>query len=104
NDLTASAVGIKFKLENTTEGVFNTYPDQAVLVTSTGEQIDMPDIFMSDNLGGEIEKGVIKEGNIIWFLERGHAEDITWIKIKWSATQGDLFGDGERKEYAVELQ
>lgn len=105
NNLTASMVGVKFKIENTTQNVFTTYPDQAVLVTSTGEQIDMPDMFASDNIGGEIEEGVIKEGNVIWELERGKAEEIKWIKLKWTATEGDGFSmDAARKEFEVKLQ
>jgi hypothetical protein len=101
----ASAVGVKFKIENTTEGKFTTYPDQAVLVTSTGEQIDMPDMFVSDNLGGEIDKGVIKEGNVIWYLERGEAEKIEWIKLSFNARQGpedELENDS--KEFEIELK
>ncbi|UQD51805.1 hypothetical protein C0971_06965 [Bacillus methanolicus] len=105
NQITTSAVGVKFQIENTTVGKFTTYPDQAVLVTSTGEQIDMPDMFVSDHIGGEIDKGVIKEGNVIWYLKRGNAEKIEWIKLKWSAHVGgeDEF-DGESKEYEIELK
>ncbi|MBY0144275.1 hypothetical protein [Neobacillus niacini] len=101
----ASAVGVKFKMENTTEGKFTVYPDQAVLVTSTGEQIDMPDMFVSDSIGGEIDKGVIKEGNIIWYLERGHAADITWIKMSFNGRVGaeDQF-DGESKDFEFEIK
>lgn len=101
----ASAVGVKFKMENTTDGKFTFYPDQAVLVTSTGEQIDMPDMWVSDSIGGEIDKGVIKEGNIIWYLERGNAESIEWIKMSFHGHQGaeDNF-DSETKEYEFELQ
>ncbi|WRP07313.1 hypothetical protein U9J35_03865 [Rossellomorea aquimaris] len=100
-----SAVGVKFKMENTTDGKFTFYPDQAVLVTSTGEQIDMPDMWVSESIGGEIDKGVIKEGNIIWYLERGHAEEIEWIKMEFSGHQGaeDNF-EAEMKEYEIELQ
>ncbi|GIO33281.1 hypothetical protein J2TS6_44220 [Paenibacillus albilobatus] len=104
NDLTASAVGVKFKIENTTDKVWTTYPDQAELITSTGEQLQ-PEMFLSDHLGGEIEEGVIKEGNVIWYLERGHASDIKWVKIKWYVTEGDgMSMDGKRKEYAVKLE
>ncbi|NWQ40369.1 hypothetical protein MLOOGBEN_06610 [Bacillus sp. EB106-08-02-XG196] len=101
----ASAVGVKFKMENTTEGKFTIYPDQAVLVTSTGEQIDMPDMWVSDSIGGEIDKGVIKEGNIIWYLERGHAADITWIKMSFNGRVGaeDQF-DGESKDFEFEIK
>jgi hypothetical protein len=105
NEITTSAVGVKFQIENTTDGKFTTYPDQAVLVTSTGEQIDMPDMLVSDQLGGEIDKGVIKEGDVIWYLQRGNAEKIEWIKLKWSAhVGGEDELDGEMKEYEVELK
>ncbi|WP_338452316.1 hypothetical protein R4Z09_10785 [Niallia oryzisoli] len=101
----ASAVGVKFKMENTTDGKFTFYPDQAVLVTSTGEQIENPDMFVSDHIGGEIDKGVIKEGNIIWYLERGNAEAIEWIKLSFGGHQGaDDDFNSERKEYEFELQ
>jgi hypothetical protein len=101
----ASAVGVKFRMENTTEGKFTFYPDQAVLVTSTGEQIDMPDMFVSDDLGGEIDKGVIKEGNIIWYLERGNAESIEWIKMSFTGHQGDDENfEAESKEYEFEIK
>jgi hypothetical protein len=101
----SSAVGIKIKLENTTDGVFTTYPDQARLVTSTGEQIEMSEL-MSESLGGEIEKGVIKEGNVIWYLKRGHAEDITWIKLKWRANVGKSSNitKDSLKEYDIEIK
>jgi len=80
-----SAVGVKFSIENTSDHVFTTYPDQAILVTSTGEQIDMPDMWISDSLGGDIHEGVIKEGNVIWYLERGEAAAIEWIKLEWTS-------------------
>jgi hypothetical protein len=100
-----SAVGVKFRVENTTQEPFTFYPDQAVLVTSTGEQIDMPDMWVSDDVGGEFDKGVIKEGNIIWYLERGEAEKIEWIKMKWSGHKGPEDNiDAGLKEYEVELK
>ena len=86
----ASAVGVKFRIENTSDHMFTTYPDQAVLVTSTGEQIDMPDMWISDDVGGDIHEGVIKEGNVIWYLERGQAEAVEWIKLEWNATDTAL--------------
>lgn len=100
-----SYVGIKFKLDNTTKDKFTTYPDQAVLVTSTGEQIEMPSMFLSDHIGGEIDEGVKKEGNIIWELKnKGTAKDITWIKLKWSTREGteDKF-DSETHDYEIKL-
>ena len=104
NDIKTSAVGAKFKIENTTDGKFTTYPDQATLVTSTGEQVDA-DMYISDSLGGEIDKGVIKEGDVVFYLDRGEAHKITWVKLKWDVHTGaddDL--DGESKTYEVELK
>lgn len=102
-EIITSAVGVKFKMENTTDGQFTTYPNQAELVTSTGEQIEA-DLWVSDDLGGEIDKGVIKEGDIVWYLDRGEAESIEWIKMKWDAYKGKETDIGEdRKEYEVEL-
>lgn len=100
-----SIVGVKFRIENTTDGKFTTYPDQARLVTSTGEQIDMPDMWLSDNIGGEIDKGVTKEGSIVWYLERGQIENITWIKLEWNSRVGpDDDYLAERKDYEIELK
>lgn len=100
-----SAVGVKFKVENTTEEKFTTYPDQATLVTSTGEQVEAS-MWMSDDIGGEIDKGVIKEGDVIFYLERGEAEKIEWVKLEWTAMPGSMedFNIEEQKDYEVELQ
>ncbi|WP_025690219.1 hypothetical protein [Paenibacillus zanthoxyli] len=85
-----SAVGVKFNIENTTEDTFTTYPEQAVLVTSTGEQVDAYfDVNQGTDIGGEIYPGVTKEGNVTFFLKHGHAEDIKWIRLMWNAHTGD---------------
>ena len=105
-DKKESAAGVKFKLTNTTKDKFTTYPDQAVLVTSTGEQIDMPNMLISDHLGGEIDEGVTKEGNIIWYLKNtGTAKDITWVKLSWNAHKGAEDNlDNPTKKYEVKLE
>lgn len=92
-------------MNNTTTGKFTTYPDQAVLVTSTGEQIDMPNVMASDNIGGEIDEGVKKEGNLIWYLKRGNAKDIKWIKLTWNVHEGDESDvlNENRKEYEIKI-
>lgn len=98
-----SAVGVSFNIENTTKETFNTYPDQAEIVTSTGEQIKA-DLFQSESIGGEIFEGVTKKGGVIFFLERGNAKDIKWITLKWFVKHGESMGDGERKEYDVKIE
>ena len=98
-EVTSSAVGVKMKIENTTaDKIYTTYPDQATLVTSTGEQVEA-DMWLSDNLGGEIHEGVIKEGNIIFYLERGKAEEIDWIKLTWSNSYEDPDGNDDNDLY-----
>jgi len=106
SDKKQTAVGVKFKLENTTKDKFTTYPDQAVLVTSTGEQIDMPSMFGSDNLGGEYDEGVKKEGDVIWYLKNaGTANNIKWVKFKWSIHKGGEDEiDAPTHDYEVKLE
>lgn len=89
-DANASAVGVKFRIENTTDDTkFDTYPDQATLVTSTGEQVEA-DMMVSDHIGGTIDKGVVKEGDVIFYLDRGEADKIEWIKLEWHSSDEDL--------------
>ena len=90
-----SAIGVKVLIENKTEDkLFTTYPDQATLVTSTGEQVEA-DMWMSDHIGGEIHEGVIKEGDVIFYLERGEAESVEWIKLEWNSTDETLADEGD---------
>lgn len=103
----SSAVGVKFIVENTTEDkVYTTYPDQATLVTSTGEQIDA-DMLLSDDVGGEIHEGVIKDGGIYFYLDRGSALEIEWVKMNWDSSFEDPDGNYDNdiyKEHSVKLE
>ena len=67
------------KAENTSEDTISFYPDQAVMTTNTGEQVES-DIFLSDDVGGDFYGKVNKKGNVIFVLE-SPAEDITDIKL-----------------------
>ncbi|UNC91648.1 hypothetical protein [Candidatus Contubernalis alkaliaceticus] len=85
-DEPADAIALKFRIENTRadgDGSFKVYPTQGTLVTSTGEQVK-PMTGESDSISGEIYEGVIKDGVIIWFLERGHVFDIEWVRVKFN--------------------
>ncbi|CDQ18505.1 hypothetical protein [Halobacillus karajensis] len=98
-EVTSSAVGVKMQVENESDSkLYSTYPDQMTLVTSTGEQVEA-DMWVSDDLGGEIHEGVIKEGQIIFYLERGHAADIEWVKLTWSSSYEDPDGNYENDKY-----
>lgn len=94
-----SVVAVHMLVENTTaDKVFNVYPDQATLTTSTGEQVEV-EMWNSDDIGGEIHEGVIKEGDIFFYLERGHAEEINWIKLTFSGDYTDPSGNYENDIY-----
>ncbi|EEG77075.1 hypothetical protein [Dethiobacter alkaliphilus] len=83
----SDVVYVKFRIENTRDdgaGHFTTYPDQATLITSTGEQLEA-DMFESDNIGGDLYEGVIKDGIVFWVLERGAPFDISWVRLKWNS-------------------
>ncbi|WP_173918679.1 hypothetical protein [Halobacillus sp. Marseille-Q1614] len=99
DEVNSSAVGVKMQVENTSDSkVYTTYPDQTTLVTSTGEQVEA-DMLVSDHLGGEIHEGVIKEGQVVFYLERGHAADIEWVKLTWSSSYEDPDGNYEKDKY-----
>ncbi|WP_143156949.1 hypothetical protein [Thermosyntropha lipolytica] len=98
-------VALKFRLENTREnGVFTVYPDQATLITSTGEQLE-PDIWESDHIGGKIYEGVIKDGFVIWILQRGNVFNIDWIRVKFNAydEEAEFASKNWRKDFDIRI-
>nr|WP_158330056.1 hypothetical protein [Brevibacillus laterosporus] len=104
NETTADIVNAKFILTNTTQNKFTTYPDQARLVTSTGEQIEMP-IYWTKAIGGEIDKGVTKESVVYWKLDRGNVDKLEWVKLKWATRKGPANKhDSPEKEYEIEIK
>lgn len=99
NEIITSAVGVKFNIENTTaDKMYTTYPDQATLVTSTGEQVEA-NMWESGDVGGDIHEGVIKDGDVFFYLERGAASEIEWIKLEWSSSYSDPDGNYENDIY-----
>jgi len=96
---TSSAVAIKFKMTNTTQGKFTTFPNQAKLTTSTGLVLDSPHGTLTNVFGGVLEAGAAKEGDIIWVLQPGQAQGIEWITIDWWAKVGDNGEFGTKREY-----
>ena len=84
-----SAVVVKFRVENEAGSLFTTFPDQAALMTSTGEHISIPNMWDTDPIGGEILPGEMKQGYVVWHLRRGNAEQIEWIRLEWNAYAGE---------------
>ena len=73
-----TVVTAEMAVENTVDETVTFYPDQAILVTNTGKQVDS-DMLLSDSLGGDYLGVVKKEGNVIWVMP--HDEGITNVAI-----------------------
>ncbi|USK84774.1 hypothetical protein [Peribacillus asahii] len=97
------AVQVWFEMENTTsDKKYEAYPDQATLVTSTGEQVKPDPILTKHAIAGEIFEGVTKEGDIIFVLENTEdVADIESVKLVFNAYSEGMTAS---KEYEVELQ
>lgn len=79
------AIGVNFIVENNSDFDLDTYPDQATMVVN-GQQIEA-NMFMSDNVGGEILSGVQKEGIVTFDIPKMEdPEAINNIRLKWSAS------------------
>ncbi|EIB6810865.1 DUF4352 domain-containing protein, partial [Enterococcus faecalis] len=75
---------IYFKIENTSDKDFNVYPDQGTLVIE-GQQISA-DMWFSDDIGGEILRGVTKEGMVTFSIPKlSNVKNIPNIRLIWSA-------------------
>lgn len=96
-------VTVNIRIKNTrTSGIFSVYPDQGILVTSTGEQISA-NLWESDSIGGELYEGVTKEGVVVWPLERGQVDSITWVRVIFSAYD-DSSGSFSTKEFDIRIE
>lgn len=83
-DKEVALVVVDVTVENTSEDDITFYMDQAVLVSSTKEQVD-PDMWLSDYLGGDYLGQVVKSGSLMYILPNSSAEDITSITLRASA-------------------
>ncbi|MGY4689375.1 hypothetical protein [Salibacterium sp. K-3] len=98
-------IQVDVSVENTSEDTVNFYADQATITTDSGEQIDMPDMMMSDHLGGEFIGQVSKEGTLIYPLEQSNAEDVNSVRILIDApSDNDLNTVGEEIDTEVQLE
>jgi len=96
-------ITVNFRIKNTrTSGKFTVYPDQGTLVTSTGEQVSA-NLWESDSIGGELFEGVTKEGVVVWPLERGKVDSITWVRIIFSAYD-ESSGLFSSKEFDIRIE
>jgi|GEM_PF-1542686 len=96
-------VTVNIRIRNTRiNGKFTVYPDQGTLVTSTGEQVSA-NLWESDSIGGELYEGVTKEGVVVWPLEKGQVDSITWVRVIFSAYD-DSSGSFSSKEFDIRIE
>lgn len=74
-----TVVAMNVIVENTIDDTISFHPNQATLVTNTGEQVTA-DIWYSDDVGGEFLGKVKKEGNVLFFVET-MPEELTEVRF-----------------------
>lgn len=72
-------ISVDMKAENTSEDNVSWYPDQAVMTTNAGDQVDA-DILLSDSVGGDFFGPTNKEGSVLFIFDTS-AEEIDTIKL-----------------------
>lgn len=83
---------IEYTVENTTEAPRDFYIDQAVLVTSTGQQIE-PEMILSEGVTGSMLGAIEYTGSVPYLMDEGAGDDIEWVEVNIPAMM-----DGESYE------
>lgn len=71
---------IEYTVENTKDAPRDFFIDQAVAVTSTGQQID-PEMLLAENITGSMLGAVEYTGSVPYLMEEGAGDDIEWVDI-----------------------
>ena len=74
-----TVVAMNVIVENTIDDTVSFHPNQATLVTNTGEQVTA-DLWHSDDVGGEFLGKVKKEGNVLFFVA-AMPEELTEVRF-----------------------
>lgn len=98
-----ATVVIHVTVRNNSEDDICFYPDQAVLVTNTGEQVDGPHMFISDHIGGTFFGKIVKDGAVAYILPKSEAQEIEWVKLIMSAPHLDNTFDDVGKELRIKI-
>ncbi|GAB3808432.1 hypothetical protein [Virgibacillus kimchii] len=82
-------INVELRAENTSEDNVSWYPDQAVMTTNAGDQVDA-DLFFSDSVGGEFFGPTNQEGSVLFMLDTP-AEEIESVKLIISGPHNEDF-------------
>ena len=90
-------------VENTSDDTVSFHPNQARLVTNTGEQVDA-DLIISEDVGGEFLGKVKKEGGVLFQVESMPAE-LTEVRFVVEGPYNDQFNTiaEDRYEYTINV-
>ncbi|MEJ6528974.1 DUF4352 domain-containing protein [Exiguobacterium sp. USCH10] len=90
-------------VENTSDDTVSFHPNQARLVTNTGEQVDA-DLIISEDVGGEFLGKVKKEGGVLFHVDSMPAE-LTEVRFVVEGPYNDQFNKiaEERYEYTIDV-
>jgi hypothetical protein len=93
---------IEISVQNLSNERKSLYPDQAIVVVGN-EQVETS-FFLSDDLGGEYFPGVLKEGKVVFFLERTSYADVRNVLYAVDSPFGDTFDfDAPDFELSIEI-
>ena len=96
---TVTLITIDATVENTADSNVSFYPDQATLVTDTGQEVEA-DSSLSDAVGGNFVGTAKKEGNIQWVLK--HDENIKKVTLHISGAVDENF-NGLSEDLKIEI-
>jgi hypothetical protein len=74
-------IQLDIEVENTSSNPMNLNAYQASIVTSTGEEIDVPNSKLSSPLDEKFAPEEKKQGSIFYLLEKSKAEEVEWVQI-----------------------
>ncbi|GGP07919.1 DUF4352 domain-containing protein [Oceanobacillus neutriphilus] len=96
-------IQVDMEVENTSDDNVDFYASQAILTTSTGEQLE-PDFLMSDHIDGEFFGNVNKSGSSYYVLENSKAEDVESVRLIFSGTNDENYETiGEDIDVEIDL-
>lgn len=98
-----TVVAMNMLSENTVDETMSFHPNQATLVTNTGEQVSSH-LWFSDDVGGEFLGKVKKEGNVLFFV-KAKPEELTDLKVVIDGPFDENFDKvaEDRYEYTINV-
>ncbi len=94
-------ITVGMTVENTDDSDVSIYPDQAVLTTDSGVQVDA-DVLLSDDVGGDFHGEVTKEGEVIFLLDLP-VDEIKDIKLIINPAHDEEFESYEEDDLQIPL-